>query len=305
MPKFSISNIEKNKLKNILVKFKNYFSGEQIRAELFNANIDLEVPNGYIEGYDLLYYKKNAINYIFEKIENDNVLLYISKIYLNIFKDKSPDDTKFLDEINKGLITLKIKLNKDGSFTDLDEELIEYEEKLISDLFDKFGLADIKGKLEKAKELLHKAITENDSIDSTMSAQQSGIALEGVLKFIYFQIMKNNESSSVDDLDKSINYYLDKLSSNKIKFIERDEALFKIIDAIRLEFRNIGSHYTIVDIESFESVRVEINSASLCLWTSKAVILSLLKKYEEQLDWPWIIDNRFKEMLAQENKSEK
>jgi len=278
MSKISISNLEKNKIKNVLISFKGYFSGDDIRRELFNADINLEVPTNYIQGYNL-YYKKDAIKFIFDNIEDDDVLSYISKIYLNILKTD-----EFLEEINKCLIQKNIKLNDDGFFTSLDENFIEYEDKLISDLFDKFGLEDIKERLEKAKEFLNNAIIEDDEIYSTISAQQSGIALEGVLKFIYFHIMNNTQSTPINDLDGAINYYLDKLASIKIGFLERKDALFKIIDAIRSEFRNIGSHYNVDDIKKFDSVRVEISSALLCLWSSKAVILCLLKKYEEEFN---------------------
>lgn len=304
------NDFDKSKLRNLLTDYTDYFTKKNLIAALIEADVDIENPNGkYIAPYGNTEYKKILLEYLFDKfkfndIDDEKILRFMQIIYLNHIKNSAnindhlfmPDDlkqkkkdkvNKFLNTFNKILSKKKIRFNDNGDFANSDDCLIEYEEKLIEDILDKYGLDDIKAELKKAKELLDQSIINNDLINSTISAQQSGIAIEGALKYVYFEIFKSKYSkipsiNKQPNLDKAIGYYLKQLWKN-FNFFSDDDALYLIIDAIRKEFRNISSHYTINDIKSFSTEKIQVSHAILCLWTSKAVILCLLKQYEEDL----------------------
>ena len=188
----------------------------------------------------------------------------------------------FINHLNGILSNKQICLKEDGTLSTFENNMVKYEEKLISDSLDRHNLLDIKERLSKAENLLENAILTHDDLESTMSAQQAGIALEGVLKYIYFKICKDDQNQTTKDLNNSIYYYLSKFESKNVKFLGKDDALYIIINAIREEFRNISSHYSLEDLKTLDTRKIKASYATLCLWTSKAAILCLLKKYEEE-----------------------
>lgn len=295
------AKFDKKKLRILLTDYKDCFTQNNLMAALIEADIDIENPN------DNLVYKKIVLEHIFDQIElndidDEKILKFIRIVYLKYINDianvngriyipndikqkKIAERKKFIDTFNKILSAYGIRFNDTGDFTISEDCLIEYEEQLIEDILDKFGLGDIKAGLKKSKELLDESIINNDLINSTISAQQSGIAIEGALKYVYSEMFKSkySETPSIDkqpNLSKAIGYYQMQLSKD-IHFFSKDDALYLIIDAIRKEFRNISSHYTIDDIKSFSTEKIQVSHAILCLWTSKAAILCLLKQYEE------------------------
>lgn len=120
-----LSNIVKKQIEIVLTKYSSFFSGKDLRSQLYLAGIDLDVPEqGDIKGYGDVYYKKSAIKYIFDNLNNEQVLNYISKIYTNLIVEESSQES-FLEDINKKLQQDSIRINEDGSITQGNTETIE------------------------------------------------------------------------------------------------------------------------------------------------------------------------------------
>lgn len=121
------------------------------------------------------------------------------------------------------------------------------------------------------------------SDDASDSSIHSGKALEGVLKYIYFKVSQGGESATEMNLGECLNFYINKLSSDSIQFIRRNEPIYKILIDIKDEFRNIASHYVVDDQTSFSVKKIPPAEGLLCLWTSKAVIVFLLDRLPKYL----------------------
>ncbi len=120
-----LSNLVKKKIEIVLTAYKSLVSGKDLRDQLYLAGIDLDVPEqGDIKGYGDVYYKNSAIRYIFDNLNNEQVLNYISKIYTNVIVKESSHES-FLEDINEKLQQDSIRINEDGSITQGNTETSE------------------------------------------------------------------------------------------------------------------------------------------------------------------------------------
>lgn len=112
---YSLSNLVKKQIEIVLTNNKDLFSGDDLREQLYLADIEIDIPSeGHIQGYGDLYYKGSAIKYIFSHLNDDQIVNYVSKLYLNVVAG-TYSRVSFLNQLNEVLKKASIQLDKDGN----------------------------------------------------------------------------------------------------------------------------------------------------------------------------------------------
>lgn len=168
----------------------------------------------------------------------------------------------FIKKINciPDIKKMELRMTEEGEFVRFDGEIVKYEEEILQDILSSNKLKDVRDFLKNAEEVIN---SELDDVSD--SATNSGKALEGVLKYIYFKVSQERESIARINLDECLYYYIDKLASNNIQFIHRDEPIYKLLIDIKDEFRNIGPHYVVDNPATFSAKKIPPAEGLLCL----------------------------------------
>lgn len=285
MSDISISDTGKKQIEKTVIAHKSQIRLAKFKDFAASQDVFIENQSGFINP---------IIEETFKKLRDDQIISYLRIFYkdglLQVMKNHEsiPEQYKyykkqaeyFIKKINciPDIKKIGLRMTEEGEFVRFDGEIVKYEEEILQDILSSNKLKDVRDFLKNAEEVIN-----SESDDASDSATNSGKALEGVLKYIYFKVSPEREPVSRLNLDECLNFYINKLAADSIQFIHRDEPIHKLLIDIKDEFRNIASHYVVDDLTTFSAKKIPPAEGLLCLWTSKAIIVFLLDRLPKYL----------------------